>query len=970
MPYGAYRRRGLYRRRYPYYGRRYRWRYRWRARRHRYYSWRHRRPRYRWVRGTRARFTRKKKIQIYKRRRREFLRWLRRYRYKTPKAIRVFNPPHIRTCVIKGHFPLLYFTGKQISWPFVDPLCYTYSGGGISFLDFTLNWLYLENKKLRNKWSTSNYGLDLGRFLKARFTLYRHPWVSYITKYFQGSALSPNQTYMDIHPAVTYLQRKRKIMASNERVPPKKQFKKKRIYIKSPKDMTQNWYKLTDLGEKILVRLGTAVTDFLNPYQTASDNSGNYYHSIGYHTPDRRTLRSYVREYNPINNKYSPRDINTWGKYWATWGGPVNIKLPYGENIDWCGKKFPELLASGVTYTDSITRQGYKQDMWSAFIRSHTPIFTNPAEENTLKNIKEFDKCTEHGEEDGKTYYSYNPQKRTPAFFVDQEAGDRDVSQFKCKFMSQICGCNHSASVITHDPNLARHGVHIRFCKLVAGLPFIDTFQSEEHSFSSHRTGLINPENMWRDLDKTSVTTQGFWPGRYSSAYDTGIGNEVYGLWIPASMNRNTTYDDFAAGSGGPGTASHGEFATERFFQGVPYWLVFYGHSYKSFLRYLNRLKPEIKLKSRYQQGFFAVAIRTWPAEPVQSGPFYQGYAPLRYAGSNAEYFSAAARPRWRLHWQMGTNCPPTDNCGNLDHKCWIFCLLRDGRKVMYGSSFEGSLLSRPWGKDYFCTTAEWTSDDDIAVLGHSGPFLPNPVDKRISDSVVNLFGTYKFWFQFAGFQPPPRNPPEDVRQPCKVDQPVEAILARFRRSVTDNPTEPAHPAEVSRGDFLPWRDATPSTGRIVRDAMERLTTPFPFSPVQPGLHPYGLPTDNKLFCAVSDHLRGTCPTPPGTQTQEEDAGPLLQENPWPEELRALWEQTQTRYETSVLSHTARSKRGPHPPGIEDEIPSRRRRHSQPSGHRHQQLSQRLGVLQPRVRLLRRLLDQQMHLRLLGYNSD
>ncbi|XBA83988.1 ORF1 [torque teno Delphinidae virus 40] len=958
MPYGAYRRRGSYNRRYrrykPYYYRR-----RWRARRHRYWSWRHRRPLYRWVRGLRYKFSRSRRLLLRRKRRRAFIRWNRKYRYKMPKPVRLYNPPYVATCYIKGYFPLLYFTGKQISWPFIDPITHRYHGGGLAFNDFSLNMLYLEHEKLRNTWTRSNYGFQFARFLKGRFTLYRHPYVSYMAKFFQGSAIHKNQTYMDIHPGYIYLHRKKVIMAANNRVPDRKKFKKKKIRFRAPKDLTKQWYDMNELGQHILIRLGVTIADFLNPFENATDGSGNYYYTIGYHTPDRRTLEKYTWTYSPLNDKYSVQDINQWGPDWITWGGPINIKLPYGKTVNWCDNKYPELVASAVT-----VKAPKGQTETSAWFQDNLICGTElcSKKRQTIPSMSDETNAASYLFQKDPNYFDWGDEivrkRRMPAYYLSTSTRTKVK-----KTMAELCQIRHQ---ITEDLSYldSLRNQTIEFEQLVAGLPATNIFQELKWSFSSHRTSFLTDYNTLSMFNKAGKDTQGFWPGRYNANYDTGVNNVVYGLYIPISMGIHSSFKKMQYGETGPGWGAEMHFEVEEFFPGVPYWLLFYGHTYSTFLDYLNILKPEFKspTKSLEGAGFFAIAIRAFPAEPVMSGPFYAGYAPLRYLGWNKEYFCFGHGPPGpKPYWKWNTNKPPVDHCGNIDENAKIFCILRDGRNVNYGSSLEGSLLNSEATKPYFCTTKQFGTVDDVALIGRSGPFVMNAMDPSISSGVTNIFGRYMFKFQWAGFTPPDRKRPQDTRDPCtKYDtdeeQPAPPRYSRSRRALADDPDYPQHPTQVYYNALIPQRDLTPSTGRIRRAALERLTSTFPDSAEGRGLQKTSSTTGNRLFLACSDLPRGSCSSP--SETEEAETGPR-------ETIEDLW---------PALAPYSAQLQGP--PQVPTDIPapvpgSRRRKRStqdqqegclpcrsrwEPQPHRRRtDIEQRVRVLRRRVRHLRRL---------------
>ncbi|XBA84006.1 ORF1 [torque teno Delphinidae virus 7] len=922
MPYGYYRRRRRgYRRPY-----RFRYRRRWAARRQRYWSWRLRRPIYRWVRGTRRRrafISRARRARIRKLR---FLRWRNRWKYQRPVPIREFMPSVQVRCKIKGYGPLMYFNGKQLAWPFIDPQSYGYLGGGITFLDFTLNWLYMENLRKHNTWSRSNYGFEYGRFLGAKFVFYRHDNVSYIVKYFQGRQVTPQQTYMDIHPGILYGQKHRVIVAANDRVPFSRRFKRKRLRIRPPKNMTTEWYPLCYLGEHILVRLGATIADFLHPFQQCHSDETFFYYSVGYFTPDRRNLEKYKQslEYNKC---YTVTEINTWGPTWHTWGGPINIKLPYRGITGLCDKKYQELKCQT---TESIPT-------CKPFQQSDTECTAPVGRESSST-------CTEPYDSEYKPAYLISVRDR---LYADSSHTVHAVIQDN-KPMGQICCTTQTAELYSHMD-------YIYFGKLRAGIPYIDQFNSLKNSFSSHSSQypLKQPDLM--DNLRYQEDNQGFWPGRYNAQYDRGIGNCVYACYISHSDWANSSFKNMLNKNYGPGMGSKGHFSTIKCFQDMPYWLVFFGHNYKSFISYLNELyKDTVKNDSYGQLGFFAVGILLWPAEQVASGPFQQGYAPLKYVGYNAKYFLEKSKDKY---WAATSNQPPTTPLGDVDYSAQVFVMLRDGRSTMYGSSLEGSLLTQPQTvyKAFFCKASVYSNPDDIASLGRSGPFIPYSGDKRFANICTNIFFKYIFYFKWGGYGRPPKQPLRDLKHDPSCD-PEELPGARYKVR-RDTSSQPVHPYEVSASAFHAPRDLG-LDGILTNLALQRLTGFFPTTDILHGLRPSGRKTDNALFRAVGNLRRDySVPTPTSETDSEGDPEEAAR---WRKEIFPFTEwlqpDQQALFEETPLSHAPRKRRSSDPSRGQDEIQGQQFWGPQPSRRRRRQLQQLLGIFESRQRDLHKLI--------------
>ncbi|XBA84039.1 ORF1 [torque teno Delphinidae virus 2] len=785
MPAYPYRRRRRIRRGY---GRFRPWRYyrrKWRWRRPSY--WRRLywvRKRLRLLRGLRRR-------AIIRRRRRKFGK---RRRLIGPWAIKTYWPPVRRKCCIKGAFPLLYFNRSQINLPFYDQYSQTYMGGGISSQDLDLNWLYFEHLLGRNKWSRSNYGFDYARFRGGVLRFYRHNTISYICKYYQGYKIKKNQPWSDIHPGTLVLDNEKIIVSANKLIPIRKRHHTKKLKIRRPPNMTTEWYDMCDMGHFVFLRLCTALVDFEQPYQKTSEPVGDFYVTVGYDTPDRRTLVDYDGSLDtgrPAGSLLmTPTAINKWAKKWVTWGGPINTYLPVGEITWWCDNRFRELCTQGnITDPDRLLPDQCK---------------SNDAKPAYL------------------IYWYYGAHQ--------QLSGVRPMFKY-CA--SNWGGSHPTGPGIVNPPSIPGipDPLDPYFDGLVGTVPYTNKYLPESCSRSSHRSGWYNTESEMNRVDFSSTLTQGFWPGRYNWIYDIGKGNVVYLIYVPSSMG-SSTYKLFGTGNVGPGTASDKNFETIRISQDEPYWKTFYGHTYASYLAYVNRLFPHIKEQSLNHEGIIAVGIRCFPAYKVASGAFTQGYAPLRYGGSNKEYFYKENHQppnnyvKW---WQRGTNMPPVDNNGQIDYKCWVFTLLRDGRHVMYGSSLEGSLITTVAYKNYFCQARTWETRDDIYTLGRSGPYI---LDKLPPDTetVVNLTCKYKFYFQWGGYHYPGTfREPEDPREECPPKPLSDGYFpgtsrSRSRRDTAYFGWDPVHPSEVSAQSFVPERDTSPG-GFILPAAFKRLTT-------------------------------------------------------------------------------------------------------------------------------------------------
>ncbi|XBA84048.1 ORF1 [torque teno Delphinidae virus 4] len=779
MPYYTNRRRFGRRRRYR--------RFRWGAlpwRRARRYWWKRRRRRLQWVR----RKLRLLKRLRYRARRFRALRYRRkRKRLIGPYAVRYFIPPVRRNCTITGWLPLMYFNKNQITLPFYDPTSETFMGGGITMMDLTLNMLYDKYLLGQCRWSKSNYGFPFGRFRGGYVKLFRTNNFSYQFKYWQGHNITKNLTWMDLHPADLLLQKERRIVSCNMAIPYRKRHTTKKVKIPIPDSMSSEWYDSCDLGAHVICRLGASLIDFNQPFQNTQDPSGNYYVSVGFETPDRRTLVNYNGATQTDGIKYTTDALSLWPRSWVTWGGPINTWLPPGQRTWWCNNKYGELCT-----TDPPAPLG-------------GPDFVNLPPE-----------CR-------------NKPQNGPNYLIrwyDVNSGLMPL--VSRKHMAYFCKTTEPPLPAGHE----RFPVDPDFDGFFKGIPSNNAMTPPLCSRSSHRSHTKNAMGDFSNLDRNGPRTQGFWPGRYSYIYDNGEGNVVFGCYIPSSGMSTSTYIKFSQGQCGPGTGSTGNFAVVEFFHGIPYYKVFFGHNYNSFLSYLNNLRQDIVLNSLGHEGFFAIGCMMWPAYMVASGPFSLGYAPLRYAGKNREYFVSDLdeKENWPKYWVADTNMPPITNKGRIDYKAKVFCLLRNGLDVMYGSSIEGSLLFRD--RSYFCGARTYPTYDDVQTLGRYGPYVQEYFPPEEKKKVINIPLKFKFRFQWGGYHYPGHwLKSEDPRSECK--QPPPTIFPdggspgrahRRRRHVTSAGDDaPQHPGEVWASHYEPRLHLSPG-GSILPAVLQRLT--------------------------------------------------------------------------------------------------------------------------------------------------
>nr|UHM25930.1 MAG: ORF1 [Torque teno midi virus] len=197
--------------------------------------------------------TRRRRRRIHKRQRsrRPYRRRRRRRRYKVKKkrqtiTLKQWQPDSITTCKIKGSGTIvLGADGRQYR-------CYTNNklentnpkapcGGGFGVESYSLKYLYSEYKMGNNIWTKTNFYKDLCRYLRVRFTFYRHPHTDFIVQYDRQPPFDLDKlTYPSTHPKSLLLARHKKFIISKFTNPNGKI--KTRLTIKPPKQMINKWF--------------------------------------------------------------------------------------------------------------------------------------------------------------------------------------------------------------------------------------------------------------------------------------------------------------------------------------------------------------------------------------------------------------------------------------------------------------------------------------------------------------------------------------------------------------------------------------------------------------------------------------------------------------------------------------------------------------------------------------------------------
>nr|USL90491.1 MAG: ORF1 [Torque teno virus] len=255
--------------------RRRRWRP-WRRRR-RPWTLRRRRARRFVRRRPRRRYVSRWRRRRYRRRLRRGRRRRGRRRRKETIIVRQWQPDVIKNCYITGFLPLIVCGSGNTQFNFIThendipPRGASY-GGNLTNITFTLAALYDQYLLHRNRWSRSNFDLDLARYINTKLKLYRHDTVDYIVTYNRTGPFEVNPlTYMHTHPLLMLMNKHHIVVPSLKTKPKGRRYIK--VKIKPPKLMLNKWYFAKDICPLGLFQLYATGLELRNPWVREGTNS-------------------------------------------------------------------------------------------------------------------------------------------------------------------------------------------------------------------------------------------------------------------------------------------------------------------------------------------------------------------------------------------------------------------------------------------------------------------------------------------------------------------------------------------------------------------------------------------------------------------------------------------------------------------------------------------------------------------------
>nr|UGV34183.1 MAG: ORF1 [TTV-like mini virus] len=251
------------------------------------YYWRkrftYRRRRNFWPRRTRGTFrrrTRKYRRRFYKYRPRRSFR-VRRKIFKKLKRLRLYEyqPQSIRKCNVLGTVCLFQgsplrscFNYTQYMHSFVPE--YEPGGGGYCIMIETLSSLWEDFNKLKNKWTASNAGLPLVRFLGGTLTFFQSLYTDYCVEVDTCLPLKDYKyTHADMSPS-RILQKKHIIKVPSQETR-KKRKPYKRVKIRPPSQFQNKWYFQKDVCDIPFVMIKATAVSFTQPFGDSKWQSNN-----------------------------------------------------------------------------------------------------------------------------------------------------------------------------------------------------------------------------------------------------------------------------------------------------------------------------------------------------------------------------------------------------------------------------------------------------------------------------------------------------------------------------------------------------------------------------------------------------------------------------------------------------------------------------------------------------------------------
>lgn len=295
----------------------------------RYWNWN--RPRRRWRKRRFYTSTWRPRRSFPRRRRRRTVRkrFYKKFLRKKLKKIKLnqWQPTTIHKCHIKGFLPLFqcgdgrqennYIQYKDSYTPENEP-----GGGGWSIQKLSLGILYKENKDFQNYWTKSNRRLVLCRYIGARIILYRQPYTDYLFHYFHDPPKNVTKYYFASFHPLQMLKLKHTVIVPSFNSQPHKRKPYKKLYIKPPKLLKNQWYFQQNFSDYPLIHMTASAISLTNSY--GSDRAQNNNCSIW--MLNTTFFQNPCTQFNRLPQPTFGYHPNKSNYYWALYKSPTNPK--------------------------------------------------------------------------------------------------------------------------------------------------------------------------------------------------------------------------------------------------------------------------------------------------------------------------------------------------------------------------------------------------------------------------------------------------------------------------------------------------------------------------------------------------------------------------------------------------------------------------------------------------------------------
>nr|UHM27017.1 MAG: ORF1 [Torque teno midi virus] len=317
----------------------------------------------------RKRYWRKRR-KLYRRRRpykpvrrRRFRRRRRKVRRKRRKIhIQQWQPESIVKCKIRG------FTVMVLGADGRQNRCYTNNkfetvapktpmGGGFGIEQFTLKYLYTQNKAHNNTWSKSNDYKDLCRYINCKFTFFRHQTQDFIVQYdIQPPFTQTKFTNMQAHPYMLLQHKHHKVILSKQTKTNGKI--SKTIRIKPPKELETRWFFQKEFAPRPLLTITAAAANMNYSYLQCCNENRQL--NILYLDIKLYTVGNWGNNASPYKPYHTAPTAKKWFYTTATSSQRKQLQLDastYEKSISYNTGWFqPPLLQAVKLYKDASTQ--------------------------------------------------------------------------------------------------------------------------------------------------------------------------------------------------------------------------------------------------------------------------------------------------------------------------------------------------------------------------------------------------------------------------------------------------------------------------------------------------------------------------------------------------------------------------------------------------------------------------------------